>query len=223
VNFAGFRHKVYISFTLNYLQVMKKLVILFLFFPVLCSAQTKSDIFNPKVPVVYFGADFSRVQFTKSDEFTNKSEILRFFVDCNNLVNTKFNINIMAKRLERDSIASDFSYVTKNNAMVDWQKVFSDNVDYIISDEAIGDMIKALKINQSAYKDHIGIVFCEENYCKTKPLQTIAIVFFRVNDLNPLFIKHYTPKPGGFGFLNYWGLNNALVMGSVSKLKKEIE
>jgi len=202
---------------------MKKLIILFLFFPVLCSAQTKNDIFNPDVPVVYLGADFSRVQFTKADEFTNKPEILRFFVDCNNFVNTKGVMNIMAKRLERDSIASDISFVTKNNAMVDWQKVHTDNVDYSISDEEIGDMIKALNINQSAFKDHIGILLCEENYCKTKVLQTIAIVFFRVNDLSPLFIKHYSLKPGGFGFLSYWGANNALVMGSVGKLKKEIK
>lgn len=201
---------------------MKKLIILFLFFPVLCSAQTKDDIFNPDIPVVYLGADFSRVQFTKADEFTNKPEILRFFVDCNNFVNTKGVMNIMAKRLERDSIASDISYVTKNNAMVDWQKVHSDNVEYSISDEEIGYMIKALNINQSAYKDHIGILLCEENYCKTKVLQTITIVFFRVNDLSPLFIKHYSLKPGGFGFLSYWGANNAFVMGSVGKLKKEI-
>jgi hypothetical protein len=202
---------------------MRKLVLLFFFFPLLCSAQTKKDIFNPNVPVVYFGADFSRVQFTKADEFTNKPEILRFFVDCNNFVNTKGILNIMAKRLERDSIPSDISYVTKNNAMVDWQKVHTDNVDYSISDEEIGEMIKVLNIDQSVYKDHIGILLCEENYCKTKPLQTIAIVFFRVNDLSPLFIKHYTPKPGGFGFLSYWATNNAYVMGSVGKLRKEVE
>jgi hypothetical protein len=202
---------------------MKKLFILLLFFPVLCSAQTKSDIFNPNVPAVYFGADFSRVQFTKADEFTNKSEILRFFVDCNNYLNTKGVLNIVANRLNKESVASDISYVTKNNAMVDWQKVHTDNVDYSISDEEIGDMIKVLNIDQSVYKDHIGILLCEENNCKTKPLQTIAIVFFRVNDLSPLFIKHYSLKPGGFGFLNYWSANNALVMGSVGKLKKEIE
>jgi|WetSurMetagenome_2_1015567.scaffolds.fasta_scaffold00007_161 hypothetical protein len=40
---------------------MKKLLgVLILLLPAVCNAQTKSDIFNPSAPLVFFGSDFSR-------------------------------------------------------------------------------------------------------------------------------------------------------------------
>jgi hypothetical protein len=201
---------------------MKKLIIVFLFIPILGLAQTKKDIFNPDVPVIFFGADFSRVQFTKADEFTNKSEILRFFVDMNNMLENAY-VRMLTKELKRESIKTDFSYVTKVNAMVEWEKVYSDNIDYTLSDQEIGDMIKNLNIDQAAYKDHIGMVLCNENFCKTKTFGKIATVFFTVNDLNPIFIKRYSLKPMGYGFLNYWGFIDAWAVVLVKKLPKEIE
>ena len=207
---------------------MKKLLlILFLFLPALCTGQTKNDIFNPNTPLVFFGLDFSRVQFTKAEEFTNKDQILRFFVDINNAMHNILRPgplrNQWEKWLNRDSISIDFSYVTKVNAAVDWQKVYSDEVDYIISDEEIGIMIKNLNIDQEKYKDHIGLLYCEENYCKTKPLGTLAIVFFNVNDLKPLFIKHYSAKPYGIGFLAYWGNLNIYAHITFKKIEKELK
>jgi hypothetical protein len=200
---------------------MKKLMIVFLFIPVLGFAQTKKDIFNPKVPVVFFGADYLKVQCTKSDEFSNKPEILRFFVDANNLIDKNWK-HIVRNKLDRDTVGWDLSYVTKANASVDWQKVYSDNIDYTISDDEIGGMIKNLNINQAKYKDCIGLILVEENLCKTKPLVTIAEVFFNINDLNPLLIKHYSVKPGGYGFLAYWGITNGYLLTKIEKLKKEI-
>jgi hypothetical protein len=202
---------------------MKKLIFLFIFIPVLGFAQTKKDIYNPKVQLVYFGIDFTKVQFTKSDEFTNKPDILRFFVDANNNVDVGLIRNIVTKRLERKTIGWDLSYVTAQNALVDWQTVYSDNIDYTVSEADISSIITNLKIDKAKYKDFIGMVLIEENCCKTKPLQTISNVFFNVNDFNILFVKRYELKPGGFGFLNYWGINHGTVLGSVGKLKKEIE
>jgi hypothetical protein len=202
---------------------MKRFIIAFLLFvPLLGSAQTKSDIFNPKVPLVFFGADFSLIQFTKSDEFNNKPEILRLFVDLNNVLQYKAYQNILNKRLRRSSIENDISYVTNINAAVDWQTVYSDNVDYRLSDADIENMIKRLNIKQEPYKDHIGMILCEENYCKTKPLGTVALVFFTVNDLKPILIKHYSFKPSGYGFLNYWAMINYMAIYNLKKLYKEI-
>ena len=200
---------------------MKKLMIVFLFIPILGFAQTKKDIFNPKVPVVFFGADYSKVQCTKSDEFNNKPEILRFFMDANNLIDRNWK-HIVRNKLDRDTVGWDLSYVTKANASVDWQKVYSDNIDYTISDDEIGGMIKNLNINQAKYKDCIGLILVEENLCKTKPLVTTAEVFFNINDLNPLLIKHYSVKPHGYGFWSYWGNTNGYFLIKIEKLKKEI-
>jgi hypothetical protein len=188
----------------------------------LASAQTKKDIFNPDVTVVFFGADYTKAQLTKADEFSNKSDILRFFVDANNLIEKNWR-HVVEKQLEREAVEWDFSYVTKANAFVDWQKVYSDNIDYTISDEEIGVMIKNLGIDQIKYKNCIGVILVEENLCKTKPLATIASVFFNINDLNPIYIKHYSLKPGGYGFLSYWGLTNAYPLTKMSKLRKEIQ
>jgi hypothetical protein len=168
---------------------MKKLIVLFLFIPVLGLAQTKKDIFNPQVQLVFLGIDFTKVQFTKSDEFINKPEILRFFVDVNNLINTTMIRNIMTRRLDREKIGWDFSYVTAQNALVDWQIVYSDNIDYTVPEADISSIIKNLNIDQAKYKDFIGMVLIEENCCKTKPLQTISNVFFNVNDLSVLFMS----------------------------------
>ncbi|MBN1414225.1 MAG: hypothetical protein JW973_03920 [Bacteroidales bacterium] len=202
---------------------MKSLLIIAVFFmPLLTTAQTKKDIFNPEFPLVFFGADFSQVQFTKEEEFTNKPEILRFFVDCNNLLKSPGYQNLLRKKMHRDEIEYDFSYVTSVNESIDWQKVYSDNIDYSISDEEIENMINRLNINQETYKDRIGLLLCEENYSKTKPLGTVAIVFFGVNDLKPILIKHFSCKPGGIGFLNYWGIINLNALVYLKKIEKEL-
>jgi hypothetical protein len=196
---------------------------LFLLLPFITQAQTKDDIFNPKVPVVFLGEDFTRIEFTKSDEFINKPQILGFFVDCNNLLKPRVIENAIANKLKRDEIKFDYTYVTRNNALVDWQKVYSDDTEYGLSQEVIKEMIRNLDPDKEKYKDHIGLVFCEENYCKTKPLGTVAIVFFRVNDLEPLLIRHFSEKPSGFGFLNYWGVINSFAIHDIGKLAKEMK
>jgi hypothetical protein len=190
---------------------------------VLSSAQTPKDIFNPDVPLVFFGADFSQVQFTKAETFNNKPDILRFFVDCNNLLKSNGYQNLLKKRLRREEIKTDFSYVTKNNESVEWQNVYSDNIDYSISDEGIQNMIRNLNIDQGLYKDHIGIVMCEENYSKTKTLGTVSVVFFSINDLKSILIKRYSLKPSGYGFLNYWGMINLQAINSLKKLYGELK
>lgn len=203
---------------------MKNLfIVLFFLIASLCSAQTKSDIFNPKVPMVCFGADYSLAQFTKAEMFDNKPDILRLFVDCNHYFNNKAWQGTMQKKLKRDDIKTDLSYVTKNNAEVDWQKVFTDSLDYGLSDNVIENMIIKLKIDQSLYKDHIGIVFCEENCSKTNKLGKVAVVFFDVNDLKPILIKRYAVKPNGIGFLFYWvSVNQIIIYNEFGKLYKEL-
>jgi hypothetical protein len=191
--------------------------------PILSLAQTERDIFNSDVPLVFFGADFSQIQFTKAEEFTNKPEILRFFVDCNNLIKGGPYWKIMIKYLKRKEIKDDFSYVSNNNASVEWQNVYSDNIDYSLSDEDIKDMIRKLNIDQGLYKDHIGMIFCEENYSKTKGIGTLAIVFFDIDDLNTILIKHYSSKPFGTGFLYYWSSIHWNAIISLKRLSKDLE
>lgn len=202
---------------------MKNLAILLLLIPAACFAQTKKDIFNPQVPVVFFGIDYTRVMFTQSDQFTNKPEILRFFVDANNQVDHGSLKNLVENQLDRKTMVWDFSFVTKQNALVDWQKVYSDDVDYKVSEEEFSNIVRNLNVDKEKYKDHIGMVLVEENCCKTKTLQTISCVFFSVNDLNILFSKHYEMRPGGIGFYNYWSVNHNLLLAKIGKLKKEIE
>ncbi len=199
------------------------LIILFFLMSILSSAQTKKDIFNPDVPLVFFGADFSQIQFTKEEMFINKPEILRFFVDCNNLLKSNGYQKMLKKKLRRDEIKTNFSHVTEINGSVEWQKVYSDNIDYSLSDEDIEKMILKLNLDQELYKDHIGMVLCEENYSKTKKLGTVGIVFFGINDLKPILIKHFSQKPGGFGFLNYWGIINLMAIKHLKKLYKELK
>jgi hypothetical protein len=197
-------------------------MILLLLIPVIGSAQTKLDIFNPQIPMVFFGIDFTKVQFTKSNEFTNKPEILRFFVDANNMVDHGSLRNLVNKELDRKTIVWDFSNVAAQNALVDWQKVYSDNIDYTVPDEEISDIVKNLKVDRQKYKDYIGMVLIEENCCKTKPMQTISCVFFSVSNLEVLFSKRFELKPGGIGFMNYWGVNHNILLTRIGKLKKEI-
>jgi len=203
---------------------MKNLVIALLFLmSSLCSAQTANDIVNSKVPMVCFGADYSMVQFTKAEMFDNQPDILRLFVDCNHYFNYKAWQETMRKKLKRHEIKTDLSYVTKRNGEVEWQKVFTDNVDYTLSDIVIENMITKLNINQTLYKDHIGILFCEENCSKTNKLGKVAVVFFGINDLKPILIKHYAVKPSGFGFLFYWvSVNQIVIYKKLDKLYKEL-
>jgi hypothetical protein len=203
------------------------LVVLLLLLPALGQSQSKNDIFNRSVPLVFFGSDFSNVRFTRSDEFTNKDQILRYFVDINNIKKKLLQPgpyrNQWENWLNRDSIECDFSYVTEVNAGVDWQKVYSDDIEYRISEEEMGGMIKRLGINQVKYKDYIGFVYIEENYCKTKPLGTLSLVFFNVNDLQPLLIKEYSSRPVGAGFLNYWGYVDTYAHVMFKAIKKELK
>lgn len=204
------------------LSVIKTLPFLFLFITSLIQAQTKKDICNPQVPVVFFGIDFTKVLFTRSDEFTNKPEILRFFVDVNNMINHGSLRNLVDRGLDRKKIEWDFSYVTTRNSMVNWQSVYSDQIDYTVPEEEMKNILRNLNIDQEKYRDFIGMILIEENCCKTKPLQTVSCVFFNVNDLNILYSKRYELKPGGIGFMNYWGVNHNLILSKIGKIKKEL-
>ncbi|HNR40638.1 MAG TPA: hypothetical protein PKL65_00270 [Bacteroidales bacterium] len=201
---------------------MKKLLFLLLIFPVTGLAQTGKDIFNPEVPMVFFGIDFTKVQFTRADDFTNKPEILRFFVDANNLIDHGSLRNQVSRQLERKSVEWDLSYVTAGNSVVDWRNVYSDNIDYVVPEDELNNMVKNLKVDQKKYNDFIGMVLIEENCCKAKPLQTITCLFFRVNDLTVLFAERYKMKPGGIGFMNYWGVNHNMILARIGRLKKAV-
>ncbi len=203
---------------------MKKLIILItILIPMVCLAQTKKDIYNPEVQFVFLGADFSQTQFTKSDRFNNKPEILRFFVDCNNLFDTDRCLNYMKKKLRRDEIKYDFSYVAKNNGSVDWQKVYSDDVNFSLSDEDIQNIISNLNIDQVKYKNHIGMLLCNENFSKTNLRGTIAEVFINVDNLKPILIKRYSFKPSGYGFLFYWSNVDFQAINNLKKLRSELK
>ncbi|MCD4682333.1 MAG: hypothetical protein K8R86_03535 [Bacteroidales bacterium] len=201
---------------------MQKFIIgLFLLIPFLGSAQSASDIINPDVKLVWLGCDFSRVRFTKSEEFTNKDQILRFFVDCNNVVKDA-TMEKVHKRLKRDVI-KDFSFVTAKNEQVNWEEVYSDDIEYGLSDEDLQEMVKELNIDQNKYMGHIGLVFCEENYSKTKGAAKLSVVFFRVDDLEILHIKRDAFRPKGFGFMYYWSYPNRQSIWYLSKVRKELE
>ncbi len=200
----------------------KSIILLFALVASFCSAQTKSDIINPKTPLVWLGCDYSKAKFTKKEEFTNLDQILRFFVDNNKIVSDAVSYEQVGNRLKRD-VVKDFSYVTALNALVDWHEVYSDDIDYKLSDEIIQSIIRNLKVDQQKYKDGIGLVFCEENISKSKKRADIALVFFRINDLIPLLIKHVSYKPKGYGFMNYWSYPNRQAMWYSRDIIKELK
>lgn len=203
---------------------MKNLLVsLFVVMSFLSFAQTKEDIFNKNVPVVFFGADYSLAQFTKAEEFENKSDILRLFVDVNNLFKPKSSQELIRKNLKRDEVKLDLTYVNAVNASVDWQKVHTDNVDFSISDETIAEMIMKLNIDQSLYKDHLGMVIINENCSKTIKRGKVAVAFFSINDLKPVLITHYLIKSDGMGFLYYWADVNFEAIKNLSDLYKEMK
>lgn len=203
---------------------MKKLfVCLFVLVSFLSSAQTKEDIFNKNVPVVFLGADYSLAQFTKAEEFENKSDILRLFVDINNLFKPKSTQELIRKKLRRDEVKLDLSYVNTINALVDWQKVYTDNVDYAISDETIAEMIVKLNVDQNLYKDHIGMVIINENCSKTIKRGKVVVAFFTINELKPVLITHYLIKSDGIGFLYYWMDVNLEAIKNLDDLYKEMK
>lgn len=185
-------------------------------------AQTRNDIVNPDVPMVFLGIDFSGIKFTKADEFNNKDQILRFFDDMNNIYDTEGLKNGIGKRFDKSDMKKDFSYVMAKNASVDWQTVYSDDTEYGLSDELIKNLIKELAVDKEKYKDHLGLVFCPENYCKTHTEGSIAVVIFNVNNNQPLFIKHYSFKPSGYGFFYYWQKITLKAITKIGKIKKEI-
>jgi hypothetical protein len=190
--------------------------------PFLVLAQEAKDIFNPGVKLVWLGCDFSRARFTKAEEFTDKDQILRFFVDNNNVVLNAVKMEQVSIRLDREVI-KDFSYVTAKNEKVNWKDVYSDDLEYSISDDDLTEMVKELSIDQEKYKGYIGLVFCEENYSKTKGKAKLSCVFFRVDDLKILHIKRDSFSPKGFGFLYYWSYPNRQAMWYLRDLKKELK
>lgn len=189
--------------------------------PILAFTQEVKDIINPNVKLVWLGCDFSRVRFTKAEEFENKDQILRFFVDCNNIVKEAVNMEQVSSRLKREVI-KDFSYVAGVNEKVNWESVYSDDIEYGLSDEDLKLMIRKLNIDQEKYKGHIGLVFCEENYSKTKAEAKLACVFFRVDDLEILHIKRDAYSPKGYGFMFYWSYPNRQAMWYLSNVRKSL-
>lgn len=185
-------------------------------------AQTRSDIVNPDVPMVFLGIDFSGIKFTKADEFNNKDQILRFFDDMNNIYDTEGLKNGIGKRFDKNDMKKDFSYVMAKNASVDWQTVYSDDTEYGLSDELIKDLINELAVDKEKYKDHLGLVFCPENYCKTHTEGSIAVVFLMSTTTN-LFLSniiHLSHQDMVFFF--YWQKITLKALSKLNKIKKEV-
>jgi hypothetical protein len=170
------------------------------------------------------GCDYSQIQFTKAVEFPDKPWLSRFFWDTNALIEQKPPFkNAVSNKLKRD-VVKDFSYVNKQNAAVNVEKIVTDNVDFSLTDDDIKTAITKLGIDQQKYKDYIGMFFCEENFCKTNEKGRMSIVFFRVNDLSPILIKRFNFKPEKkFGFLFYWNSVNLLALNSLKEIAAELK
>ena len=184
-------------------------------------AQSKADVFDPKVPVTLLGLDFSLTKFIGSanntsvgvspfgvvrskDEGTVTNDDFRdnYTVAWNQLFideTKKYNV---AKAIHRESVNYALDVTEKSNKALK-KDFFSNNPgDFKTKTEA--DITAAVKGYNFGKNDGIGLIFFVEGMSKGMEKEGIWVTFVDMKSKTVLLTVYKENKPGGFGFRNYW-------------------
>lgn len=172
-------------------------------------AQTKADVFNPKVPVTWLGIDFSQMRFIGSEaaykasgELLNSEFVNKYIPAWANLFITEPKTYNVPRASHRDTVHFAFKVTeVANNALT--KNFFTENPnDFSTLKEK--DIVEVVKNYDFQGQKGLGMMLIVEGMSKATHLAGAWVTFVNMNDKTVLFTVYKTGNSRGFGFRNYW-------------------
>ena len=172
-------------------------------------AQSKADISDPKVQITWLGIDFSQAKFfgsetdyKKSGELINCEFAGKYFTAWNNLFITEAKKYDVAKAIHRTNVPYALNVTDKVNSALTKDFFSEDSLTFkTLTEEAISDLVKKYDFQG---KTGIGMIFFVEGMSKPMEKEGVWVTFVDMNSKTLLLTSYQAPKPGGFGFRNFW-------------------
>lgn len=175
----------------------------------IAQAQTKADVFDPKVPVTWLGMDFSQMRFIGSEagykatgELLNSEFVSKFIPAWANLFITEPTTYNVPRASHRDSVHLAFKVTEAvNNAIT--KNFFTENPgDFSTLKEK--DIVELVKNYDFQGQKGLGMMMFVEGMNKATHQAGAWVTFVNMNDKTVLFTVYKAGNSRGFGFRNYW-------------------
>jgi hypothetical protein len=168
------------------------------------AAQTKSDVFDEKIPITWLGLDFTETKFLGDRErFGSESDVRHLLDAWNELIldeSDKYNIS---RTVRRANVENEVQITNENNAQLDVLSMFSNEErDYL--------HLKTADIEELIFNYNfqgltgIGLMFNVESFNKINQEGSVWITFINMGSREVLFTERMVAPPGGAGMRNYW-------------------
>ena len=171
-------------------------------------AQSKADIFDPKVPITWLGVDYSQTKFiglaTTKDVAISNDEFRDTYVSSWNylFINEQKKYDV-AKATNRESVKYAIDVTLQANKQLLKKDFYSNNPsDFSLLKEA--DIVNLVKNYDFQKNEGIGLIFFVEGMSKGISSMGVWVTFVDMQSKTVLFTKYMAHPPGGFGFRNYW-------------------
>ena len=172
-------------------------------------AQTKADVFNPKVPVTWLGIDFSQMRFVGSEaaykasgELLNSEFVGKFMPAWANLFLTEPKAYNVPRASHRDTVHFALKVTETANSAIT-KNFFTDNPsDFSTLKEK--DIVEVVKNYDFQGQKGLGMMLIVEGMSKGLHLAGAWVTFVNMDDKTVLFTTYKTGGSRGFSFRNYW-------------------
>lgn len=195
----------------------KIVLFIFLFITSFASAQSRSDIFNPEVPVTWLGIDFTQAKFIGDRErLGSQSDVRHLMQALNELVISEADKYDIAKAIGRKKVENAIDVTVDHNAELEVNEMHSTEAKDRIRLKR-SDIEEIVSTYDFKGKSGLGLMFNIETFSKTDEEGSIFVTFINMDSKEVLFTERLTSKPGGFGLRNFWGRS---IYGVIEAMKK---
>jgi hypothetical protein len=166
--------------------------------------QSKSDVFNKDIPVLWLGLDFTGNKFIGDRErFGSESDARHLIDSWNELMLNEADKYDVARAIGRTKVENQLAVTNNNNAQLDVISMFSNEErDYLHL--KMSDIEEIIANYDLMGLDGIGLMFNVESFNKINQEGSIWVTFISLNAHEVIFTERLTAPPGGAGMRNYW-------------------
>ena len=170
----------------------------------LLKAQPSENIFDPKVPVTWFGLDLSKARFIGPvEEFGPSTNYQTLMTSWNNVLEKEERKYDIRRYFRKKVVTPQFSQVYKNNQTLDFASMMAEKEDgrSALTKSDIQQIVNAYDFSGLS---GLGLILNVESFNKEKELATIWVTFINLSSQEVIFTEQRTGKPGGAGVRNFW-------------------
>ena len=198
-------------------NLLKNLTLAILLMTTVFVQAQPTNIFDPKLPVVWLGMDVTKAKFVGTIiEFGTPEKHKEVIDGWNNVLMMqpdKFNVRNFFKK---QTVVPNFASTMASNRTVDFAANITPALDakYTLTKSDIQKIMDGYDFTNLS---GLGLILNVESFDRTKEKATMWVTFVNLNSGEVIFTDRKTSSPGGAGVRNYW-VNSALdLMERISK------